>query len=287
VSAANELASLVPQRNCSEYHGTAILGIVMTIHLRGVLAGGPRKKLLLIAFVASTFTAVLLPKSVYLVVLLCQLPLLLFFFLRDKSLFRETWFWSLFLVSQIWLPWPLSFILPVIVFMIWLLISERRNEVFSWISIGIVDFRSSLFAGVLVLGTSGSLLAWYLLASPDVSDLRRMVPTESLVTILLVGLAFSIFNALWEEITFKGILWGSMTELGFRVPTIIVFQGLLFGFVHLNGFPRGWVGAGLAAVYGMCVGILKSRTKTLGIPVLVHFFADATIFVILAMNVAK
>jgi membrane protease YdiL (CAAX protease family) len=246
-----------------------------------------RKKLLLVAFVASTFTVVLLPKSISIFVLLCQLPLLLLFFLKDKALFRESWFWSLFLASQIWLPWPLSYVLPVIVFMTWLLISGRRDEVLSWISIGSVDLRSTLYAAILVFGTSGSLLAWYLLASPDVSDLRRMVPTESLVTIVLVGLAFSIFNALWEEISFKGILWGSMTELGFRVPVIIVFQGILFGFVHLNGFPRGWVGAGLAAVYGMCVGILKSRTKTLGIPVLVHFFADATIFVILVLNVAK
>jgi membrane protease YdiL (CAAX protease family) len=57
---------------------------------------------------------------------------------------------------------------------------------------------------------------------------------------------------------------------------------LLFGLGHLHGYPPGHVGALLAGIFGFCLGCLRVYTGGLGLPVIAHIAADATIFQIVA-----
>jgi len=53
--------------------------------------------------------------------------------------------------------------------------------------------------------------------------------------------------------------------------------------MHINGFPRGIIGAALAGIYGLLTGFIRKKSGGLAAPVVTHFFADATIFGILAV----
>lgn len=238
-------------------------------------------KVVSVAFAASSFSVVVAPRWLVLGILAAQVVALAAFWFADRAEFGRSWFWTLFLGCQLFVFWPLSYLVPVVVYALVLALRGRRDRVKGWFSWGEVSPRALVLAAGLVVVTSVALVAWVILARPDLDDLRASMP-DSLVGLLAVGALFSVANAVWEEVTFKAVLWDQMTEQGFTVVTIVVVQALLFGLVHLNGFPRGWVGAGLAAVYGAAVGVLKTWTKTLGLPIVVHVFADATIFVLLA-----
>lgn len=60
---------------------------------------------------------------------------------------------------------------------------------------------------------------------------------------------------------------------------ILIFP---FGFIHYaGGFPNGTTGTALAAIYGLMLGAIRIRPRGMLAPVVTHFFADLTIFMIL------
>jgi len=99
---------------------------------------------------------------------------------------------------------------------------------------------------------------------------------------LFIELLFSIFNATWEEVIFKGILWNGVKKLSNSFIIINLFQGLLFGIMHLHGFPSGIIGACLSGIYGLLIGFIREKSNGLLAPIVTHFFADITIFIIIA-----
>jgi membrane protease YdiL (CAAX protease family) len=206
-------------------------------------------------------------------------------FFKSKALFLSCVFWFLFLACQLFVFWPASFILPILLYALLSYLITGTLPFKAWFARGKIDRASIVLSAVTAIAASSSLILWVFLSNPDLSDLYLMVPTNSLLVVAIVGLLFSVFNSIWEEITFKGMLWDSSMGVFKNAAAVIVFQGILFGLVHLHGFPRGWIGAGLAAIYGMALGVLKHRTKGLLLPMVVHFFADATIFVILGLKI--
>jgi hypothetical protein len=110
-----------------------------------------------------------------------------------------------------------------------------------------------------------------------VSAYRRFIPVSSLVGLFLVGALFSVLNALLEEIVFRGILFDSV-ESQWGAGIAVVITAFLFGFVHMHGYPPGPLGAVLAGGYGLCLGSLRAFTRGIGLPVIAHITADATIF---------
>ena len=99
--------------------------------------------------------------------------------------------------------------------------------------------------------------------------------------LLGIGVAFSIFNAIWEEFILKGIGWNSLEAVFRRVWAINTGQAALFGVMHIGGFPRGWIGVLTATVYGLVLGIIRRESRGLLAPIAAHVFADATIFLII------
>lgn len=48
----------------------------------------------------------------------------------------------------------------------------------------------------------------------------------------------------------------------------------------MHGYPPGLLGAALAGIYGLALAWLRVFTGGLGLPVITHIVADATIFII-------
>ncbi len=214
---------------------------------------------------------------------LCALQacIVLYFFFADFTRFVHSLFWPMLLASLLALPWPAAFIAPIVAYLAVALPVRRMREEIHWLRAGGFNTATVMIAVPTVLLSSAALVLWVVLAKPDVSDLVRMVPYNSIAVIFAVGLVFSVFNACWEEIILKGILWDGAGLFIRSVPAIILFQAVLFGVMHLNGFPRGVIGAVLAGIYGVMIGLIRKYSDGLAAPIVVHFFADATIFGIL------
>ena len=129
----------------------------------------------------------------------------------------------------------------------------------------------------IAIGSCLALMAFNAIARPDASAYPDIFPVGFLRRAVLAGVLFSILNALFEEVVFRGILFGAVeSEWGKSVAAVTT--AVLFGFCHLHGYPPGGVGAVLAGVFGLCLGWLRIVTGGIGLPVLAHIAADATIF---------
>jgi membrane protease YdiL (CAAX protease family) len=134
-----------------------------------------------------------------------------------------------------------------------------------------------------ILVSSCGLLAWVFLFHPDLSDLVRKVPRGSPLTLLGAGVLFSVLNAIGEEVLFRGIVWNLLDKVFRHDWAINVGQAALFGVMHIHGFPRGWIGVLMAALYGLVLGEIRKHSGGLLAPIVTHAFADATIFSILCL----
>lgn len=244
-------------------------------------AGRVAGNILAVVNIAAPFAFFLFKSQWLWLVVAFQAVLCLWWFFRDFPVFARSYFWPLFLASLLALPWPLCFIAPLALYLAFnLLIPKLRMET-TFLAVGKMSPKAWIFSVLTVIGSSGALVVWVIFARPDLSDLKRMVPFDSLPMLVLAGLLFSVFNAVWEETILKGILWDGAERFLGGATAIILFQAALFGLMHLNGFPRGAVGACLAGAYAVAIGALRKMTGGLAAPIAVHFFADATIFGIL------
>lgn len=58
-------------------------------------------------------------------------------------------------------------------------------------------------------------------------------------------------NAAVEEGAYRGVILHALdSSLGPGFAALLL-QALAFGAIHIRGFPRGWVGVGLACIYGL------------------------------------
>ncbi len=68
---------------------------------------------------------------------------------------------------------------------------------------------------------------------------------------------------------------------------LFILQAIPFGLLHLNGTPSGWLGVGMAFVYGLMLGSIKRRSQGMLAPFMTHVFADLTIFSMLVILAKK
>jgi membrane protease YdiL (CAAX protease family) len=108
-----------------------------------------------------------------------------------------------------------------------------------------------------------------------------MLPQWPVLGLLAAGLTFSIINAILEEFIWRGILLDWLRTRMAPAAAVVV-QAASFGAAHYMGFPSGFVGSGLAAIYGVMLGALAVRSKGIGAPIVAHIAADAVIFAVLA-----
>jgi membrane protease YdiL (CAAX protease family) len=152
----------------------------------------------------------------------------------------------------------------------------------AWLRRGVFD-RTAVALGAAVLALSAAaLLSWYVALEPDLTDLvRTFVPPWPLWLLVPGAVLLALVNAATEEAAYRGVLLEALdTALG-PAALALVLQAAAFGALHFRGgFPRGWIGVGLAAVYGLMLGAVRRRTNGLLAPFVVHVLTDLVIFTI-------
>jgi len=177
--------------------------------------------------------------------------------------------------------WPLLWVVPFMAYVGLVAAVQPFRATFRPWRFGRVNRLAIIATLIITLGSCAVLVAFDLHYRPDVRAYRSFLPVTALGGIFAAGVIFSIFNALFEELTFRGILFDAI-ESQWGVWVGVVATALLFGYGHLRGYPAGSVGAVLAGIYGLCLGWLRVYTGGIGLPVLAHIAADATIYTLVA-----
>ena len=127
-----------------------------------------------------------------------------------------------------------------------------------------------------------SLAFWFL--NQDTNPYVKFIPDVSLFLLIPVGIGFAIINAFYEESLFRSILLSQFSEQIGIIPAIFL-QAIWFSFLHYqSGFPSGIIGILLTFVFGLMMGYLVKQTKGLLIPIIIHFFADLSIFILVILK---
>jgi membrane protease YdiL (CAAX protease family) len=174
-------------------------------------------------------------------------------------------------------PWPLPPAVGIVIYLAAVLPLRAFRGGVGWARVGRLD-RNVL---LLVLGSAavaaGALVVWFEVVHPDVSDLLRELPQVPAWQLVLLALVFSMANAAVEETIFRGLLLHALdAALGVGWAPVVL-QAAAFGMLHLHGFPRGWLGVGLATIYGLMMGVLRRRSGGMLAPWLGHVAVDAAI----------
>jgi uncharacterized protein len=150
---------------------------------------------------------------------------------------------------------------------------------------GATDRATVLWMILFTLASAIALVAWRYGANVDMTRYGRFVPPGIPAWVLFAGVVpYAMFNAFFEELICRGILWQACEEvLGLRAALGVT--SLCFGLWHYRGFPSGMLGVGLATVYGLMLGFVRVRTQGLLWPWVLHVLADTVIYALVVAMV--
>jgi membrane protease YdiL (CAAX protease family) len=179
------------------------------------------------------------------------------------------------------LRWPWYLLLPLLAYAAIVLAWPRLRRTIPRLAFGRWKGWPLTAAVLLSAATSVVLVAFQTLACPQVADLAAGLPVTAFGNLLLAGVCFSAANAALEELIFRGVLW-EVAAAEWNVGVALGATTILFGLGHLHGYPPGPLGALLAGIFGLALGLLRWWTGGLGLAIAVHVCADATIFGLLS-----
>ena len=136
-----------------------------------------------------------------------------------------------------------------------------------------------VLTGVVVVLAGVGLTIWALTTEQfgeSTAELVEVARGLSPPVLVLAVLVFVTFNAVTEELAYRGIAFEAAAGV-FSPGLAVLIQALAFGALHVAGFPAGSVGVGLAFGYGLVLGVIRLITAGLRIPIVAHVAADATI----------
>ncbi len=148
----------------------------------------------------------------------------------------------------------------------------------TWARWGSFDATVRFLSIAAWLLAASALLTWYLLLHPNIADIvETFVPAVPLGLLIGGGLIFSMVNAAVEEGAYRGVILHALdTSLGPGFAALLL-QAFAFEAIHIRGFPRGWIGVGLAAIYGLLMGVIRRRALGMFAPWIAHVFTDVVI----------
>ncbi len=156
----------------------------------------------------------------------------------------------------------------------------RRQRVVRprWLDRGVADRFAVVLAIVSVPLTTLALVTFISSGRTDLETATEGLSSLPLWVLPLAGLGFVIANPTVEEVLFRGALQTVITQQTGSPIAGVVIQGLAFGAIHLNGVPGGPLGMVMAGVWGVVLGVVTHRTKSVRLAWIVHVFANVAIF---------
>jgi uncharacterized protein len=124
-----------------------------------------------------------------------------------------------------------------------------------------------------------ALILWVHFLSPNLGRYSNMVPQFPLWLITLYAVANAAFNAALEETIWRGVMLEAL-DSGFG-PGIgaLLIQAVSFAAAHYrSGFPNGIVGAAMAFVFGVMLGVIRRKSRGILGCWVAHTAVDAAIF---------
>jgi membrane protease YdiL (CAAX protease family) len=148
----------------------------------------------------------------------------------------------------------------------------------TWARWGSFDVGVCLLSVGAWLLAAAALVSWYLLLHPNIADIvKAYVPALPLGLLIAGGLIFAMLNAAVEEAAYRGVFLHALDRsLGSGFLPLLL-QALAFGAIHIRGFPRGWIGVGLACIFGLLMGVIRRRAGGMFAPWIAHVFTDVVI----------
>jgi uncharacterized protein len=148
----------------------------------------------------------------------------------------------------------------------------------TWARWGSFGATVRFFCVAAWLLAAAALLSWYLLLHPNIADIvEAFVPAQPLGLLIAGGLIFSMVNAAVEEGAYRGVILHALDgSLGPGFAALLL-QAVAFGAIHIRGFPSGWLGVGLACIYGLLMGVIRRRAGGMFAPWIAHVFTDVVI----------
>ena len=180
-------------------------------------------------------------------------------------------------------PWPLYLLVPLAIYALIVAVAPPLRRSVRWLRVGRFDGGVIAWTAAIILGSSAALVLWSVVARPDIGDLTEKIPRVGPIQLLLIGFTFSLANALMEEAIFRGVFQEALTVEWGSWPAIGI-QGVLFGAIHVQGFPHGLEGMAMASAYGVALGWLRLRSGGMAASCIAHVCADATIFALLVLR---
>jgi uncharacterized protein len=148
----------------------------------------------------------------------------------------------------------------------------------TWARWGSFDAAVCLFSLAAWLLAAVALVSWYLLLHPNIADIvKAYVPTLPVGLLIVAGVIFSMVNAAVEEGAYRGVILHALDRSLGPGFAALLLQACAFGAIHIRGFPRGWLGVGLACIFGLLMGIIRRRAGGMFAPWIAHVFTDVVI----------
>jgi len=180
--------------------------------------------------------------------------------------------------------WP-SLIIPLIVYAVFVFAFPPLRRSVNWLRIG--QFGGAVWLLIIstVFLSSGVLFIWFIILNPHLGHFLKSIPRWDPVLLIFEGIGFALLNAAMEESIYRGVLMQAFDEVLGPAWISIILQATAFGLLHIKGIPGGWIGVGMAMIYGLMLGIIRRYSNGILASYATHVVADVVIFAILVLLV--
>jgi hypothetical protein len=163
-------------------------------------------------------------------------------------------------------------------FYIVLLIAPLRRTL-TWVRPGKLSRGMLIWMLAIAVIASLTMVAWdHFMIANSQAHVPAAPPASLKRFTLGYMIAFALLNALAEEIIWRGVMMTALESAFGAGLFALLLQGMQFGLAHYRGgFPSGWLGAFLASLFGIAMGLLRRRTNGMLVPWCAHAAVDFAI----------
>lgn len=177
--------------------------------------------------------------------------------------------------------WPWLWLASIAAYFLFVAIVPQLRASFRPWRFGRVSTFSIVATLVIAVVSCAALVVFHVFNRSALGVLPVLVPHRMLGSVFIAGIVVSVLNALFEEVVFRGVFFDAL-EAPCGAWVAVAITAAIFGYAHMHGYPPSPLGALLAGIYGLALGWLRVVTGGIGLPVIAHIAADATIFTIAA-----
>lgn len=134
----------------------------------------------------------------------------------------------------------------------------------------------------MVMAVVGMLLFRFL-PQPTHPAAEELLEAKNLLQVLPIILFGSITAPIWEEFTFRGLIFPGLARMTRNIPMSAIMTGLVFAMIHPQGIPLWFA---LATVGSMGCALTYQR-RSLVPTIVMHMLHNGTIFVISLLAMGK